>query len=112
VLYRAHEPTLVHMASNYDTQLHNLERALAMALGAAQQAEGDLNSIRLKAGLPPIKYFHLSAAVAEETKVGPKGGGVTPNAAAMMMDAGRVRRGEVVSMEEAARLRLEEDKRR
>ena len=42
----------------------------------------------------------------------PKGGGVTPNAAEMMLDAGRVRRGEVVSMAEAARLRIEEDKRR
>jgi hypothetical protein len=97
---------------SYTSALRNLESRLAMALGAARQAEGDLNSIRLKAGLPPIKYFHLSAAVAEEPRLGPKGGAVTPNAAQMMQDAGRVRRGEVVSMAEAARLRLEEDKRR
>jgi hypothetical protein len=97
---------------SYTSALRNLESRLAMALGAAQQAEGDLNSIRLKAGLPPIKYFHLSAAVVEETKIGAKGGGVTQNAADMMRDAGRVRRGEVVSMAEATRLRVEEDKRR
>jgi len=95
-----------------NSALKNLESRLSLALNAAQQAEGDLTSIRLKAGLPPIKYFHLSAAVVEEPRPVPKGGGVTPNAAEMMLDAGRVRRGEVVSMAEAARLRLEEDKRR
>jgi hypothetical protein len=92
--------------------LRNLESRLSMALDNAAQAESDLNRVRLQAGLPPIKYFHLSAAVVEEPRPGPKGGGVTPNAAQMMQDAGRVRRGEVVSMAEAARLRLEEDKRR
>jgi hypothetical protein len=54
----------------------------------------------------------LSAAVVVETKTGPKVSRVTDGAADMMRDAGRVRRGEVVSMAEAARLRVEEDKRR
>ena len=97
---------------SYTSALRNLESRLALALSAAQQAESDLNTIRLRAGLPPHKFFHLSAAVVEETKVGPKSAGVTPNAAEMMRDAARVRRGEVVSMAEAARLRIEEDKRR
>jgi hypothetical protein len=63
------------MANNYyDTQLGNLERSLAMALNATQQAQDDLNSIRMRAGLPPIEYFRLTAAVAQETPTGPKGG--------------------------------------
>jgi hypothetical protein len=96
------------------TALRNLESRLAMALDNATQAEHDLNRIRLLAGLPPHKYFHLSAAVVVETQVGPKAGAsrTTLGAAEMMVDAGRVRRGEVVSMAEAARLRVEEDKRR
>jgi hypothetical protein len=93
------------------TALRNLESRLAMALDNATQAEHDLNRIRLLAGLPPHKYFHLSAAVITETQVGPKASRTTPGAADMMRDAGRVRRGEVVSMAEAARLRVEEDKR-
>jgi hypothetical protein len=64
---------LAHMASNYDTQLHNLERSLAMALDAAVQSETDLNRVRLQAGLPPIKYFHLSAAIVPAPKTGPRG---------------------------------------
>jgi hypothetical protein len=92
--------------------LRNLESRLAMALDSATQAEHDLNRVRLQCGLPPQKYFHLSAAVPVEPRTGPKGGGVKQNAADMMRDAARVRRGEVVSMAEAARLRVEEDKRR
>jgi hypothetical protein len=92
--------------------LRNLESRLAMALDNAAQSENDLNRVRLQAGLPPYKFFHLSAAIAAEAKAGPKTGGVMQNAADMMRDAGRVRRGEVVSMAEAARLRIEEDKRR
>jgi hypothetical protein len=91
--------------------LRNLESRLSMALDNAQQAETDLNRVRLQCGLSPIQYFHLSAAIPVEVRARPKTGGVslTPE---MMVDAGRVRRGEVVSMAEAARLRVEEDKRR
>jgi hypothetical protein len=92
--------------------LRNLESRLVMALDNAAQAESDLNRVRLQVGLPPYKFFHLSAAIAVEAKAGPKTGGVMQNAADMMRDAGRVRRGEVVNMAEAARLRIEEDKRR
>jgi hypothetical protein len=93
--------------------LRNLESRLSMALDNAAQAESDLNRIRMQAGLPPYKFFHLSVAIAAvEAKAGPKTGGVMQNAADMMRDAGRVRRGEVVNMAEAARLRIEEDKRR
>ena len=52
--------------------LKNLESRLSLALNAATQAEHDLNQVRLRAGLPPYKFFHLSAAVAEETPTGPR----------------------------------------
>jgi hypothetical protein len=99
--------------------LRNLESRLSMALDNATQAESDLNAVRLQAGLPPYKFFHLSAAVAVEAKAGPRAvvklsdqdGDETVN---LMLDAGRVRRGEVVSVAEARRQRLsaEKDKRR
>jgi hypothetical protein len=73
--------------------LRNLESRLAMALGSATQAESDLNAVRLQAGLPPYKFFHLSAAVAVETKAGPKIGGVRLSAE-QIVNAGRAARNE------------------
>lgn len=98
---------------SYTSALRNLESRLAMALGAAQQAEGDLNSIRLKAGLPPIKYFHLSAAIAEEPRVGPRGvvklsDQESSAASEMMIEAAMVARGQAVDMAAARKLRLVE----
>jgi hypothetical protein len=83
-------PMLRRMDS-YTSALRNLESRLAMALDAATQAEHDLNSIRMKAGLAPIKAFHLSAAVVE-AKVGPKGG--VRLSAQDIVNAGRYARGE------------------
>ena len=101
---------LVYMASNYNSQIHTLERSLAMALGAAAQAEHDLNSVRLRAGLPPYKYFHLSAAVVPEAKVGPKTGGVRLSSETWV-EAAMVARGEAVDMAAAHKLRLVEKNR-
>jgi hypothetical protein len=105
---------------SYAQALRNLESRLAMALNSATQAEHDLNTVRLRAGLPPIQYFHLSAAVAQETNVGPKGGAkrsvedADDDVVNLMLDASRFRRGEVVSVAEARRQRLsaEKDRRR
>jgi hypothetical protein len=106
---------MLRRMDSYTQALRNLESRLAMALDSAQEAEHDLNSVRLRAGLPPIKYFHLSAAVAVEAKAGPRGvvklsdqdGDETVN---LMLDSARVRRGEVVSVAEARRRRLNKDR--
>jgi hypothetical protein len=93
--------------------LRNLESRLALALDSAQQAEHDLNSVRLRAGLPPHKWFHLSAAVAPAPQVGPKAA-VRLSAedstatSEMLVEAGMVRRGEAVDMAAARKLRLVE----
>ena len=110
-LYRQSVPCCVH-GQLYQRTAQS-RKPPRLALNAAQQAERDLNTIRLQAGLPPHKYFHLSAAVVEETKVGPKSAGVT--AECSRHDAGRRDAFGVAkssSMAEAARLRIEEDKRR
>jgi hypothetical protein len=73
--------------------LRNLESRLSLALNAAQQAESDLNRVRLQAGLPPYKWFHLSAAVAVEARAGPKTGGVRLSAE-QIVNAGRAARNE------------------
>jgi hypothetical protein len=101
------------------TALHNLERRLAAALNNAQAAQDDLNRVRMLGSLPPIQYFLLSAAIAEEPRVGPRGvvklsdqdGDEIVN---LILDSARFRRGEVTSVAEARRQRLsaEKDKRR
>ena len=100
---------------SYTSALRNLESRLAMALDAATQAEHDLNQIRLQAGLPPIKFFHLSAAIAEEPRVGPRGAvrlsaqdqDETVN---MILDSASVARGQAVDMAAARKLRIARDK--
>jgi hypothetical protein len=72
--------------------LRNLESRLAMALNAAEQAESDLNVVRLKAGLAPFKAFHLSAAVVVSDGPGPKGG--VRLSAIDIVNAGRDARGQ------------------
>jgi hypothetical protein len=71
--------------------LRNLESRLALALDSAAQAQADLNAVRMRAGMGPIQYFHLSAAIAE-TKVGAKGG--TRLTAEQIVNAGRFTRNE------------------
>jgi hypothetical protein len=85
--------------------LRNLESRLAMSLESARQAEHDYNAVRLQAGLPPIKYFHLSAAVVVEAKAGPKTGGVRLSTEEIL-DAAMVARGQAVDTADAKRLRL------
>jgi hypothetical protein len=69
--------------------LRNLESRLSLALDNAQQAEHDLNRVRLQAGLPPYKFFHLSAAALPSAPVGPKGG--TRLSAEDIVNAGEAR---------------------
>jgi hypothetical protein len=93
--------------------LKNLESRLSLALNAATQAEHDLNSVRLQAGLPPYKFFHLSAAVVAESRTGPRGAVKLSDqdqdeTANMIVDAGRVARGQAVDMTAARKLRLVE----
>jgi hypothetical protein len=64
---------LARTANNYDTQLGNLWRSLAMALNAADQAQNDYNVVRMKARLAPFQAFHLSASIPVEPKTGPRG---------------------------------------
>ena len=75
---------------SYTSALRNLESRLAMALNAAEQAESDLNVVRLRAGLAPLKTFHLSAAVV--VGPGPKGG--VRLSALDIVNAGRTARGQ------------------
>ena len=98
----------VYMANNYDTQLTNLWRSLAMALNAADQAQNDYNAVRMKAGLPPFQAFHLSASIPVEPRAGPKIG--VRLSTDQILDAARFARGEVVSIQEAARQRLRADR--
>jgi hypothetical protein len=84
---------MLRRMDSYTQALRNLESRLAMALDSAQQAEHDLNSVRLRAGLPPLKFFHLSAAVVVEAKAGPKTGGVRLSAE-QIVNAGRAARNE------------------
>jgi hypothetical protein len=98
---------------SYTSALRNLESRLAMALNAATQAEHDLNSVRLRGGLPPHKYFHLSAAIAEEPRVGPRAvvklsAQESSATSEMLVEAGMVRRGEAVDMASARKLRIVE----
>jgi hypothetical protein len=106
---------LAYMANNYDTQLGNLWRSLAMALNAADQAQNDYNAIRMKAGMAPFQAFHLSAAVAVEPKTGPRGvvklsPQESSEAAEMMILGGMVNRGEAGDFAAARKLRLVRDK--
>jgi hypothetical protein len=98
---------LARMADNYDTQLRNLWRSLAMALDAAAQANNDYNAVRMKAGMAPFQAFHLSAAVPVEPGTGPKTGGVRFSADEFL-DAAAVARGQAVDMAAARKLRLVE----
>jgi hypothetical protein len=93
--------------------LRNLESRLALALDSAQQAEHDLNRVRLQCGLPPQKYFHLSAAVPVEPRTGPRGvvklsAQESSATSEMLVEAGMVRRGEAIDMAAARKLRLVE----
>jgi hypothetical protein len=95
--------------------LRNLESRLALALDSAEQAEHDLNAIRMRAGLPPYKFFHLSAAIVPEPKTGPRGVvKLSPQessaAAEMMILGGMVNRGEAGDFAAARKLRLVRDK--
>jgi hypothetical protein len=106
---------LAYMANNYDTQLGNLWRSLAMALNAADQAQNDYNAVRMRAGLPPFQAFHLSAAMAVEARVGPKGdvrlsAAQRDDVVAMILDSSRFAKGEVISVAEARRQRLNKDR--
>jgi hypothetical protein len=97
--------------------LKNLESRLSLALNAATQAEHDLNSVRLQAGLPPIKYFHLSAAVAVEPKTGPRGvvklsADEREETSELIILSGMVRRGQAIDLAAARKLLAEKDKRR
>jgi hypothetical protein len=116
VLYRADAPMPARMANNYDTQLGNLWRSLAMALNAAQQAQDDYNVIRMKAGLPPFQAFRLSAAMPVEARPGPRpvvrlSAEESSAAAEMMILGGMVNRGEAGDFAAARKLRLVEKNR-
>ena len=100
---------LRHDNSNYDSQLRNLWRSLAMALNAAQQAQDDYNAVRMKAGMGPFQAFHLSASIPVETKVGPKTG--VRLSTEEILDAVAVARGQAVDTAHAKRLRLVEKNR-
>jgi hypothetical protein len=83
-----------------DAELRNLELRLRMELDHALQASIDLDRARAQRGLgplPPLDIEHRQALVEARE-----------NAVQMIVDAGRVRRGEVVDMAEAARQRLAE----
>ena len=83
---------MLRRMDSYTQALRNLESRLALALNSATQAEHDLNAVRMQAGLPPHKWFHLSAAVVAEAPVGPKTGGVRLSAE-QIVNAGRAARG-------------------
>ena len=108
---------LVHMTDNYDTQLRNLWRSLAMALDAADQAQNDYNSIRLKAGMAPFQAFHLSAAVPVEPRPGPRAvvrlsAVEREETSELIILSGMVRRGQAIDLAAARKLLAEKDKRR
>jgi hypothetical protein len=97
--------------------LRNLESRLSLALDNAAQAENDLNRVRLQAGLPPYKWFHLSAAIAVEAKAGPRAvvklSAVEQTATAdLIVLSGMVARGQAVDLAAARKLLAEKDKRR
>jgi hypothetical protein len=99
------------------TALHNLEHRLAVALNNAQAAQDDLNRVRMLGSLPPIQYFHLSAAIAEEPRVGPRGvvklsTDEQEKTSELIVLSGMVRRGQAIDLAAARKLLAEKDKRR
>jgi hypothetical protein len=85
-----------------DAELRNLELRLRMELDHALQASIDLDRARAQRGLgplPPLGIAHRQALV-----------DARENVAQMIIDAGRVRRGEVIDMRDAERRRLDKDK--
>jgi hypothetical protein len=97
--------------------LRNLESRLATALNNAQAAQDDLNRVRMLGSLPPIQYFHLSAAVAPEAPTGPRAAvrlsaHEQETTSEFIVLSGVVRRGEAIDLAAARKLLAEKDKRR
>ena len=95
-----------------ESPLKNLEHRLRMALDNAWQAAVDFDRVRARAGLGPflptghrialgeVRLYAAESYRQESSQLN------AAQTAQMILDAGRVRRGEVVSMQEAEAQRL------